>query len=581
MPPATAVVLPSEADLFAMAKFWRLLSPSFKELYAKATGIPAGMIKYTSPGGHFEIYYITSGTDSVPLTDTIGYGPANWRSRQHSPNGVPDYVDEVAFAADSAWSMEIERFGFVKPLVYIDDSHKSSLYKIAITNFNRDDEDYAFTFYQSDSTTGTIGIASYINLRNEWKSVNFNRGRLDYGVHPEKAIYVTICHEFFHAIQYSMVRQVKPTDDINLYLDDFPVTWTEGAAVMMEDLGFDYVNDYWQYAPAFFSNPDSTTFLDSVTDYSEIYKNGLALMYLFQHALDTPGIGFVKTMYDNNYRSPITFYDNLSLTSLHLNRSWPDLLGDFYTASYYTGDRAVGSRFIKDADSLPQWSYDPDEVNATSAVTKGISPFAMNTFSLVNRSVYPDSVQLYFSGESIVPAGTGTNGLWSVRCILKRDDVAAHDSVVGLPMRSLGSATLRIAGWHRFREALFIVTNAGYDRSRRATISFDSLLNLSLVSPFIVFPNPVHLKGGSKCIFQGKALVELWIYSVDGTLVSHAVSGQGPHTSVKENAYGFEWLLSSGSGTTVAPGIYYAIVGYKDETTKGMKKKSQKVFVLP
>jgi hypothetical protein len=731
--PGTGLAIPSQADLFSLAKYWNLFSTSFRTLYTKATEIPAGMKKYVSPGGHFEVYYARSGNDSLDPTDTIGYGSQSWRSRQHSPNGIPDYVDEVAFAADSAWSMEIQRFGFVKPLAYTDNNYPSSNYKIDITNFYPDDQDYAFTYFQYANTTGTIGVPSHINIRTEWDSPNFNKANLDYARHPEKAIYVTLVHEFFHAIQYSSARAVRSIDDKNLFLDDFPVTWTEGVAVLMEDLGFDYINDYWQYMPDFFSRPDSSTFMYKADSYKDMYKNGLAAQYLFYHAADTPGIGFFRTMYDNNYTALTRFDENVYRTAAAFNRTWPEMLGSFNAASYYTGSRTVGSRFVPDADSFPQWSYAVDDAGQRLSLMKAVRPFAMQTFSHVNQHGNSDTLHIDFSGDTLVPAGTEAYGVWNVRCILKKNDSAADDSLIAFPLPSRGSGTLVVAGWHRFTEALVIATNGRYDRIRQATVTFETcgitilkgatrlygapipdsgqrppyalltvnaLTNLacslsiavtdpgpaakksalqdSLIGtgtyyevsfppswqynasmrlliaepmaavqaiaaaykcsdsvfymfrwdsgslrwskclpvtwssrdsiyrwqcavnvpgiyavfaqlftpdssglPFVAFPNPVHMRGGGTCNFQGNSLVELWIYSIDGTLVSHALRGSGASPSIAETRDGFEWRLISSSGKRVAPGIFYAYVGYKDEKTKGMRKKSQKLFVLP
>ena len=69
------------------------------------------MTMYQSQRGIFEIYYATSGDDSVESADVYGYGAGTWREAT-GPNGVPDYIDEVAWAFDSAWSMEIDQFQF-------------------------------------------------------------------------------------------------------------------------------------------------------------------------------------------------------------------------------------------------------------------------------------------------------------------------------------------------------------------------------------------------------------------------------------------------------------------------------------
>src|SRR5271157_3502884 len=164
------VVAPTDADLFALAKYWNLLSPSFKATYELGTGIPPTWKAYVSPGGNFEIWYDTSGQEPVSRTDTFGYDPNNWRNRLHGPNGVPDYIDLVAYAADSAWSMEINGFGFVKPWPLVDAAHPSSRYKFCIRQFTGDDAGvYAYTWYWPyGPAPAGIGFRCYTELRNDW-----------------------------------------------------------------------------------------------------------------------------------------------------------------------------------------------------------------------------------------------------------------------------------------------------------------------------------------------------------------------------------------------------------------------------
>ncbi len=111
--------LPREGDFLALAAAWASLTTSFKTLYQAAVSInPRGYDSCLSPGGHYVIYYTTSpdSDDAVDTTDTIGFGAdGNWRDRQSGGNGIPDYIDQVAWALDSAWSMEVNGFGFHQP----------------------------------------------------------------------------------------------------------------------------------------------------------------------------------------------------------------------------------------------------------------------------------------------------------------------------------------------------------------------------------------------------------------------------------------------------------------------------------
>jgi hypothetical protein len=741
-PGGTAVAL-TDADLFAIAKHWDQLSPSFKALYLKATDIPSDMIQYVSPSGHFEIYYYTSGPSAVDVTDTIGYSTSDWRTKTHAPNGIPDYVDEVAYAADSAWSMEIAGFGFVNPLPSIDAPWSSSRYKISLQLDGLDGDVYAYTYPRDLPTPGNTGIRSYIQLRPEWNEPGWSKNHLDYTMHPEKAVRVTCCHEFFHGVQYSMARSnTYLGDGVNQWLDHFPVTFLEASAVLMEDLGFDYVNDYFQYANDFLNNPFATTLQDTSSPYDDVYKNGLATMYLFQFAYPSPRIDFIKNLLFNNYHQFTKFYNNLILASGQAGRTWADLLGSFYTGSYYTADRAVPGRFIKDAPLLDaKWYYPPDVVDKSFSVSKTVQLFGMNTFSYTYHTGGSGALNMLFTGDPPDAGDADTNAVWSVHCILKKDTVPAHDSIIIAQDLSATRANIVINAWQNYTEALVIATNARYDHARQATVVFLpcgvtfhkgdsaffssapagtplappyanvsvkavndlscslSLAAASMVSPladsarsdslvpagalydisfpltwsndasmqlsvaesrqtvesiaasrsisdslfdvcrwddkarswkrcgsrlvtglpndslkysrlcplsipgiyglfgllpnadrdlisgtFVAFPNPARIKKDGLIRFQGRNILEVWIYSINGTLISHAVKGENGQTqSFSENPkyYSLDWKLRSTSGATVSPGVYYARVGFKNEQTRGMTKKLQKIFVLP
>ncbi len=468
------VVTPTDADLFALAKYWNLLSPSFKATYEYGAGIPPTWKAYVSPGGNFEIWYDTSGQEPVSPVDTFGYDPNNWRNRLHKGNGVPDYIDLVAYAADSAWSMEIDRFGFVKPWPLVDAAHPSPRYKICIRQFTGDDAGiYAWTWYWPyGSVPAGIGLRCYMELRNDWTGFIVNGN--NYGTHPEEPVEVTCCHEFFHGVQYAMTRQ-PPTGDINgdLFLDGFPSSWLEGTAVLMEGLGFEYVHDYIQYAASFFDDPFAPAFVWTTPDPNDLYKNALATHYLYEFAYPTPRIDFVKNMLFNNYQQAIRFKPDLDKSSAAAGRTWADILGSFYTGSYYTGPRAVPGRFITDAPLLGgDWTYPNDVPDASGSVTKPVDLFSMNTFSYLHQPTDNPTLGLSFTGDTTAAGGADTSPMWSVHCILKKDSAPAHDSILTLPLSSKGVGATVIAGWQNFTEALVIAVNARYDTARTATVGF-------------------------------------------------------------------------------------------------------------
>jgi len=462
------VYVPKQVDYFTLAKYWSALSQEFKDLYSQASDIPSGLSAYDSPGGHYQILYYTTGSDAVDLTDTIGYSKSNWRVQQSGSNGVPDYVEYVAYAADSAWSMEVEKFGFPPPYPYIDDGYTSPKAKIFIHYLGY--QYYGQTWpVTTETVPGGIGFRSYFEIQNNWNSfagVQFRDGSYpEYDIYPQKAIQVTCVHENFHTIQFAMTKQLSG-DGVP---QNFPRSWIEGTAVLMEDLGFNYVHDYFQYVPDY--DPQQTVFESD--DNGDIYKNGIVTIYLSQFTADTPCICFIKNMFFSDYHSPIGFVKNLETSASQYGHTWAEMLGNFHTRSYYTGSRAVPGRFIKDASLIKNgWSYSNDSLDPSGSVTKSVNPFAMNTFSYLRRADDNPTLGLRFVGDTAKPGDSDTSAVWSVHCILKRDSVSAHDTLAVMPFSSKGVGALDVVGWHNYSEALVIATNARYDVSRSATVIF-------------------------------------------------------------------------------------------------------------
>lgn len=157
---------------------------------------------YTSASGIFELHYETSGSDAVPPDDNNG-------------NGVPDYVEWTAAAADSSWRHEVGALGFTDPIL------PGNPYDIYFKSFN---------FYgQTVSSGGT----TYIEIHNTFENFPENT---DPEGDVKGAIKVTMAHEFKHAIQYAATQWAGESD-----------RWAEMDATLMEEVVYDIVNDYYNY----------------------------------------------------------------------------------------------------------------------------------------------------------------------------------------------------------------------------------------------------------------------------------------------------------------------------------------------
>ena len=437
--------LHSEFDLFLLAKAWNSLSPEFKELYLQSMQIPDSAEGYPSPGGHFEVFYFTSGQDGVDSTDTCGYSNADWRKKIAQPNGIPDYIDETAFALDSSWAMEVDRFGFLPPLVYKDSTHQSDRYKVLIEH--QDDGFYGVTYLYQETSDAEKGFSSYISLRNTWNTPEWYD--LGYDKHPLNGEKVTCAHEFFHAIQYSMCWKVINS----IWLDNFPLTWTEGSAVSMEELAFDSVNDYHQYAPSYFNNP-GMSFLNNDTS-DKVYTNALLFLYLYRHSNGSDGIDFLKSMLFANYNEKnLPFYRNLLDAGSQNGESWSKRFHAFHCASFYTGTRADTAVFIADAADFPTLKISSltiiDTIRWTMPANSGYF------IRLPRNTGHSDTVQVDVTAAFDPDANIIVHEypVFSVRLT-----GSGGDSIITLPLDSTQHGLLTITGWHHLDTLTVIATN--------------------------------------------------------------------------------------------------------------------------
>ncbi|MFH2036071.1 MAG: MXAN_6640 family putative metalloprotease [Candidatus Zixiibacteriota bacterium] len=219
--------------------YFNHLSDFTGEYAAKVAALPPRPIlsfTFDSPGGHFKIHYNTSGTDAVYLPGT-DVNPAD---------GVPDYVNGIAIAADSAWQAEIVTLGYTQPL---SDGTNGGDSKVDIYIENLGPQYYGVTY---PDTTGLPyyqqSVAAFLILDNDYNMPPYNSSsalerRLD-------AARVTIAHEFFHVIHYTLDYTEYETQGT---YDALP--WWEMTASWMEEYVFDDVDDYYAYIHSYLNYP--------------------------------------------------------------------------------------------------------------------------------------------------------------------------------------------------------------------------------------------------------------------------------------------------------------------------------------
>ncbi|MCW9706969.1 T9SS type A sorting domain-containing protein [Fodinibius salsisoli] len=212
-------------------------TPAFKDFYQNRSKLSAATIQqvesmttaprvnasesYESPSGAFRIDYEATGPNKVPSVDADN-------------DDIPDYVEEVAAAADSSYRHQVQTLGYSDPLI------NEQPYRIEIINL---ESIYGQTIAPANSNT------TYIQIEND-----FAEG-FPSNEDPEGdaigAIKVTVAHELKHAIQFAATGWSGETD-----------LWAEMDATLMEEVVYDEVNDYYNYLadPASIFSAPGTSF---------------------------------------------------------------------------------------------------------------------------------------------------------------------------------------------------------------------------------------------------------------------------------------------------------------------------------
>jgi len=260
---------------------------------------------YNSPGGHFTLTYLTTGTNAVPTADTT---PAN---------GIPDFVEKVAAYCDYSWTYEITTLGFTPPPI------GTGRYQINFENMD---------YYGYTSIVSTPVGATRITLHNNFLGFPPNT---DPEGNQWGAAKVTVAHEFKHASQRAG----------SLWSEG---DWVELDATWMEDAAYDYVNDYYNYLPS--GSPISSPALSLSDGGAGSYED-----CVWQHWMtETWGNQIIVDLW--NWR--ITHQGEAMMTSYNqvladrassVALGWPTFAG----WNYATGSRAVTGLGYGEAAAYP------------------------------------------------------------------------------------------------------------------------------------------------------------------------------------------------------------------------------------
>lgn len=215
---------------------------------------------------HFRIFYTLAGEDAVVIEDYNG-------------NAVPDYIEEVAEALETAWELEISALGWAVPPPD-DELGGNDLHDVYIRDLDHGligvAEGDRFLFSRGDnpntSRTETASLSSFMSVDNDFLEIEPDIGGFEVDEAREIAMRLTVAHELMHMIQFG-------------YDAGEPDGWLwEATATWVETLLEEEPESFAQFLDAAFKTPDTCQLSfggrDRVEDAGHWYSEWLLLRFL-------------------------------------------------------------------------------------------------------------------------------------------------------------------------------------------------------------------------------------------------------------------------------------------------------------
>ena len=374
---------------------WAALPADFKDKYAsfflgKSSSLQDAAFSYRIPGTGIPkyIYYDTMGTDAVPDSDIVHLTVTGFVS---GADGIPDFVQFVAAALDSAYRFIVNTLGY---------SYSASQINIRMRSLGN--------IYGYAYSTDFMEVDNDLNFL----------GSMD----RQDGYRVTVAHEFFHMVQFGY------TAEFNFF--------NEPSAVWMEDKCYPDVNDYLQYLTSMryggaekniMDYPDYP--LDAINDLPGNYDKVVWPMFLDQR-YGALVIRYAWEQYQMGQdRTEAVFNTALSQTVPGL--SFAGAFSEFSKWLYYTGSRADYRQTFIDAALWPAvWTDTLQRLDFIREETLSIRPLSISYQQINDRQGNEPVFRLLESdtlGIYLARMNTATHSLTQDTSIL------THRPLVSLP----------------------------------------------------------------------------------------------------------------------------------------------------
>jgi hypothetical protein len=289
-------------------KNWEKFSQDQKQTLKNILYRPEKQRSILSKGKNFRIHF-----------DTLGFFAVNMEDNDH--NGIPDYVDSVAFYFEYSLDKETKDLSF-EGLLSDNGAGGGNEYDIYIEELSNNTYGSTFPDEVINTSYANETYTSYITIDNNFE------GYFSPGISGLK---VTAAHELFHAIQ--LCRYGVWWDDQYFY---------EICSTCMEQIIFPEIKDYLQYLYKYYSRTN-------IPFYSQ--EDGYSLV--------TWGL-FLKSKYNPDILREILNYTRQVKPLIAMDKALQDkkssFINDYFEFSlwnYFTSWRTVQGKYFPDAKKYP------------------------------------------------------------------------------------------------------------------------------------------------------------------------------------------------------------------------------------
>ena len=458
---------------------------------------------YRSPSGKFDIHYYTSGEHAVPSRDEDG-------------NGIPDYVEQAASAADSSYRHQVQTLGYTDPIP------AGETYNIEILNLENFYGEALSPSHFENPYNNTL-----IRVENDFAE----------GFPPNDdpegdqigALKVTIAHEFKHAIEFAANRWQGETGD-----------WLEMDATMMEEVTYDNVNDYYNYIQtdeSIFSNPTQSFYPGSY--YHATWGLFFDQKYgddfwpeVWEIIKDNPNITMVDAL-SQQLGSQEAFREAYVESQL-----WHFASGAAYAADDYGFEESTA--YPQPPVEVAEELYSKNFSIPRPSPRPGVQGFAARYYEIPS----PDATE-----GSLVLELTSNSGERGVGIIFYYSDGTAQ-STATLLARNESTFTTENLEWGEVEKIGLVLTNSntstsdGLDSETIVSVGSNSFESASLSQNY---PNPFNPQTRIRFTLEQSQQVELKVFNSAGQLVTTIIN--------EELSAGLHEPVFDGSG--LSSGIYF------------------------